>query len=123
MGTNYYLQTRNELNLHIGKSSSGWVFSLRVHPSKGINNFADWLPLLIDPDHVIVNEYQDVITAAAMIEIITCRKRAEPLPWTGSDWSMNNAVQGPNNLARHNDAYPQITHGEGTWDTCDYEFC
>jgi hypothetical protein len=54
MGTNYYLtEERNRCEhcgradvinrWHIGKSSGGWAFKLRIHPSDGIKNLEDWV--------------------------------------------------------------------------------
>lgn len=49
MGTNYYLQKnvcgccgRPEKQIHIGKSSAGWAFALRVYPHDGIKDYDDW---------------------------------------------------------------------------------
>ena len=40
--------------LHIGKSSSGWCFSLHVIPEQGINSLQDWVKLFIDPERMIL---------------------------------------------------------------------
>jgi hypothetical protein len=49
MGTNFYLRIdpcercgRSDVQLHIGKSSSGWCFALHVIPEEGINCLEDW---------------------------------------------------------------------------------
>ncbi len=50
MGTNYYLHEKPDCEccgrpfeaLHIGKSSSGWCFSLHVMPEDMINTLDDW---------------------------------------------------------------------------------
>ena len=65
MGTNYYLtKERNYCHhcgrkdvetKHIGKSSSGWVFSLHVYPEEGIHDLSDWTKKF--PDGKITNDY------------------------------------------------------------------
>lgn len=51
MRTNYYLKTNipsapgypeNIIKLHIGKSSHGWAFALRVYPELNITTYNDW---------------------------------------------------------------------------------
>jgi hypothetical protein len=132
MGTNYTVYLSNEdvtqdpEALHIGKSSAGWVFSLRVYPDRGIRNLYDWMPIILNSDNVIRDEYGRHITAHEMLKTITVRSRAEPVQWNVSDWSLNQAEPGPNNLVRGREfrEYGRTrTHGEGTWDYCDYEFC
>lgn len=80
MGTNYYLTNnqcdkcgRKEEDLHIGKSSVGWYFSLRIYPDKNINNLNDWVELFGKDGVVIINEYEDEITPIEMILMITNR--------------------------------------------------
>ena len=82
MGTNYYLSTGTkekvicnygceheiEENLHIGKSSFGWYFSLHVIPEKNLNELEDWKKIL--KDGVITNEYGENISYETIIEII-----------------------------------------------------
>ena len=52
MSTNYYLfenyceQCKRSDELHIGKSSVGWYFSLCVYPERKINSLDDWKKLL-----------------------------------------------------------------------------
>ena len=124
MGTNYTVATKDK-ELHIGKSSSGWVFSLRVHEDCGILSLYDWLPILLDKDNRIFDEYGSHITAEELLKRITVRSRAEPVNWSKDDWEMNHAEPGPNNLVRHRQISEYgrtITHGEGTWDYMDYEF-
>ena len=82
MGTNYYVKTGNKLNvtcnygfdhemeeeLHIGKNSYGWLFSLHIIPEKGINELKDWIPILWRGK--IKNEYGEEIKISDMIKII-----------------------------------------------------
>lgn len=134
MGTNYTALTgpnskfKGE-DLHIGKSSMGWVFSLRVHPALGINTLYDWIPVLLDPETRIIDEYHRSITFEYMMQRITCRARrtdAEPLNMSEAELKENHAVQGPNGLLRAavTETWQQVErrHGEGTWDYCNYEF-
>jgi hypothetical protein len=67
MGTNFYLKSPDAEPLHIGKSSAGWCFSLRVYPEYGINNLEDWLDLLCDPYAVIEDEYERWISPSKML--------------------------------------------------------
>jgi hypothetical protein len=131
MGTNYNIYIPNEdvtkdgEELHIGKSSMGWVFSLRVYEDRGILSLYDWLPILLNSQNVIRDEYGVNVTATELLRTITCRQRDEPVNWSRDDWAMNHAEPGPNNLVRHrqiSDYGRTVTHGEGTWDYMDYEF-
>lgn len=113
MGTNYYLREKcckecgryNEL--HIGKSSGGWAFSLRIYPDLGIKTIDDWKTKWNDPDNHIFNEYERSITPEEMESCVLDREM--PLQHhTGkhfTDGGMNAAVGGK------------------TFDYCDYEFC
>jgi hypothetical protein len=135
MGTNYYIWVKPGMTvpnagecelLHIGKSSMGWVFSLRVYPERGINTLYDWLPIILNSNNAIRDEYLRHITAHEMLETITCRSRDVSPDWTPKEWEMNHAEPGPNNLVRGRivkEFDPGRTHGEGTWDYCNYEFC
>jgi len=64
--------------IHIGKSSLGWCFSLHVVPEFGINTYEDWVRMFIDPDRIIISEYNEVIPYTKMISIITARARPDP---------------------------------------------
>ena len=107
MGTNYYLKVDPQPacptcgnapqpeTLHIGKSSVGWCFSLRVFDY--VRSLEDWLPLINDPRNVIEDEYGRVIPPAEMLSIITERTH-------------------PNGLLRHPIDSHCIGHGPGAWD-------
>lgn len=75
-----YYSTLEELSkdftqeIHIGKSSCGWHFSLCVYPEFGINNLEDWIQLFTEPGNKIVDEYGEQISDDDMIRIITVRK-------------------------------------------------
>jgi|APSaa5957512622_1039677.scaffolds.fasta_scaffold78918_2 hypothetical protein len=131
MGTNYYLNTPTK-QLHIGKSSAGWCFTLHVsdprYPDRDPGlpaSLPEWKNLFFDPDTSIVNEYEDHITPKAMVNHIT--KRAFPRDCTPrltpDELKHNSAIEGPNNLLRHTlDNRHCIGHGHGTWDLVTGEF-
>ena len=58
--------------LHIGKSSYGWKFSLCIYPELGINNLDDWKRVFQQFD--IYDEYDKVISSEEMLLTITERK-------------------------------------------------
>jgi hypothetical protein len=131
MGTNYYIyttaedETKDPERLHIGKSSSGWVFSMRIYPERGINTLYDWLPIILDSSNIIRNEYGSRITTDDLLHNITVRSRNDPVNWSEAEFYTNHAEPGPNNLVRHRQMTEYgrtVTHGEGTWDYMDYEF-
>ena len=129
MGTNYYLKGgkcphcgRFDTELHIGKSSGGWCFSLHVYPDEGINTLEDWKRQFEKPDQVILNEYGDEIPAVAMLEEITNRENKKGRQWTDGELYRNHAVRGPRGLVRHQIDGFCIGHGEGTWDYIVGEF-
>jgi hypothetical protein len=134
MGTNYYIWIdTNDTSpagvecekLHIGKSSMGWVFSLRIYEGRGILSLYDWMPILLNTQNTIRDEYGRNVTADEMLRTITVRGRDFPVQWNVNNWAMNHAEPGPNNLVRGRQMseYGRThTHGEGTWDYCDYEF-
>ena len=65
MGTNYYLlnpppkyQLEGARDLHIGKSSMGWAFSLHVDPVIGLDGWEEWEEVLERKKSKIVDEYE-----------------------------------------------------------------
>lgn len=112
MGTNYYMTVnacqccgRAESELHIGKSSGGWVFSLNTHPENGIETLDDWRAAWAD--NRIRDEYGQTITPEEMERTVTQRK-----PWQGRV------------LLRHSiDGTFCLAHGDGTFDIMRGEFC
>lgn len=100
MGTNYYLKGsrcehcgRGSGDLHIGKSSAGWTFALRVYlPYDGepnwqtqdfdksihsISSLDDWRPLF--ERFGIINEYGEDVSVADMLRTITERSHPNGL--------------------------------------------
>lgn len=82
MGTNYYLQEQKPCatcgheppKRHIGKSSAGWLFLLRVYPEEGINTYTDWYERFTRPNVVIYNEYGNRTSLETIVATITNRK-------------------------------------------------
>jgi hypothetical protein len=138
MGTNYYLHEKPDCKCcgrpfepkHIGKSSGGWCFALRVYPDDSINTLDDWRELWGKPGAFIRNEYDEVIPIEDMELIITVRhgKDRTDAGWRGynseADFHRRNSSQpGPNNLVRHAiDGRWCVGHGPGTWDYINCEF-
>jgi len=108
MGTNYYLHEnvcescgRSDEPLHIGKSSAGWVFTLRIYPDKGINSLEDWLPRLLKGSRIeAVSGGHFEVTLKELLNRIVCRDA--------------NSSRHPRDL--------DYTPGRGTWDVTEREF-
>jgi hypothetical protein len=132
MGTNYYLYKKTNCEccgrpfdpMHIGKSSSGWCFSLHIIPEDNINTLEDWKLLWNKQGSIIRDEYDKVISVVEMEDIITNRSWVKNTNKKDQQWYLeNHADQGPKNLARHKiDGRHCIGHGEGTWDYIVGEF-
>lgn len=115
MGTNFYWTSdpcvtcgHSLESLHIGKSSAGWAFGLRIHPDKGITSLDDWKKKW-SAGGQIRNEYEEVVTVEEMLDRITNRSH-------------------PNGLLYASDI-PELARsgatrikGEGTYEYCNYEF-
>lgn len=110
MSTNYYWTPKQhkcptcdrpfDNSLHIGKSSAGWCFSLRVYPDKGVHNLGDWLKFL--HKGTITDEYDRVISSEDMIKRIVDR---------------------PIESERHPIDGHCIGHGPGPYDYIEGNFC
>ena len=132
MGTNYYLYREpackhcghhGQEPLHIGKSSSGWCFSLHVLPEEGIASLEDWQRAWTAPAVSIEDEYGDAITPEQMLGIITHRSGRVAQHEPGY-LAQNHAVDVPEGLLRHQmDGSHCIGHGDGTWDFITGTFC
>lgn len=127
MGTNYYLHynacptCKRGDERHIGKSSAGWCFSLRVYPEDGISTLDDWKREFARSDTAIRTEYDTHIAPGVMVDHIV--NREWPHPRDPKFFVENHAVPGPAGLARHKiDGSHCVGHGEGTWDYFKGEF-
>lgn len=139
MGTNYYVRVDvpvceacnrplDELDeeLHIGKSSFGWHFSLHVIPEMKLINLTSWAKFV--KDKKIFNEYGEDISYDDLISTIRDRKGASGSDKSNfnhgfyRDWSdfhkRNSSEFGENGLirakidGRHCVGHPR----KGTWD-------
>lgn len=144
MATNYYLHSKPPCPhcgalsgeaLHIGKSSAGWCFALRVHPDEGINTLDDWKKRWSAEGAYIRNEYGDQVTPNEIEKTIT--DRSNVLEW-GDDaffqrfgyesevhfHTRNYSQRGPNGLVRRaiSERNRCVGHGEGTWDYINSDF-
>lgn len=139
MGTNYYLIEKSRAcpmcghdpaeRLHIGKSSSGWCFSLHVIPEIGIHDLDDWRKKWCEPETRIVDEYKHVVSLTEMEACVVDRRLTsgwEETPSGYVSWSafhaLNQSEMGPRGLLRHRIGEHCVGHGEGTWDLIQGEF-
>lgn len=123
MSTNYYW-TRvlgftgfKHDELHIGKSSSGWCFALRVYPEHGIYDLKDWERTWAVTGSMIFDEYGSTVTTEEMRRYVTNRIAVHQ----GFDEDFlrrNYAEPGPLGLLRHRISNENgcVGHGIGTWD-------
>ena len=131
MGTIFYLVDKSTYErdprswrkeaIHIGKSSFGWCFALRIHPEIGIFDLGDWSLRLMDPGQMIIDEYGQIMEFMDLYKTITEREgwgRAASPEWLAK----NSAAPGPNRLVRHTIGYGCVAHGLGTWDLVEGEF-
>jgi hypothetical protein len=103
MGTNYYARHgacktcgHSDNEVHIGKSSGGWNFSLHVLPN--LTTLDEWVGYWAEEGVEIFNEYDEKITPEGMFRIITQRSH-------------------PDGLIRHLvDGSHCVGQGEGSWD-------
>lgn len=132
MSTNYYVEFNGE-KLHVGKSSVGWHFAVRVYPDKQINNLNDWLELLVDIRHSLTDEYDQQVSFTDLVMTITDRCNIYPAQESIASMvgfglyesvqhflDVNQAEIGVNGLLRsriENFAHGGcVGHGKGTWD-------
>jgi hypothetical protein len=134
MGTNYYLRTtpcptcgHSPNDLHIGKSSVGWYFALRVYPDvdgcdaerlkpfdvKQIRELDDWRPLF--EKFPVFDEYEHPVTVEDLLKEITERSHPRGL--------LSRLTAGPEHMGPYHDPKrPDLKAGAGTYDLCAYEF-
>jgi len=142
MGTNFYLKQPEVAcptcghhepvdSLHIGKSSAGWVFSLRIYPDLGISSLEDWKARFGQGQ--ICDEYGSQISVEKMLETITERswpRDPSKAPYGYVSWPemcrLNRAEITPQGLLRsireegpHGPVEPE---GGGTYQMFNYNF-
>lgn len=136
MGTNYYLHAPKcitcghepEEPIHLGKSSHGWTFALRIRPEEGIDNWSKLLLMIelrVAEGYRIEDEYDNPVSTRKFIDLVTVRSRERVL--TNEDvqrmgyrdlesfYVSNQAERGPNNLTRSIVNHRCIGHGAGTY--------
>ena len=121
MGTNYYYcpdstgarscpHCKQDLpSLHVGKSSMGWYFSLRVHPDEGLVDLLTWEARWM-AGGAIFDEYGDRVMVDEMLKVI--RERGDP-------GKLRTHV---GYVSPHGGYRDSARYGGPTWDLCDYEF-
>lgn len=138
MGTNYYAKRIQNVcpacgrgdeseTIHIGKSSAGWCFGL--HVTDALPDLEAWKRYLSLPGIVIKNEYEEILTLASLLDVITNRTwvcpretRFEGLSERAAFHQRNHSEDGPNGLLRHKVGDHCVGHGIGTWDLIPGEF-
>lgn len=93
--------------LHIGKSSAGWVFLLRVYPGR-LDSWAAWDRLLgsLGPEDYIEDEYGRQVGHGFLRALVTMRGTEEP-----------RGLRRPSD-----DRRSDVRRGHGTWDLLSCEF-
>ena len=127
MGTNYYLRKSicdkcdRYDELHVGKSSAGWHFSLHIIPELGINDLESWKKHFVG--NKIFDEYGDEITPEQMICVITERSwNREDVP-DAKFLRENSAEIGLNGLLAHGySPYRRAVRTDGTYDLIGGDF-
>jgi len=138
MGTNYYWLEdicpccgKPEKELHIGKSSAGWYFSLHIIPEEKISNLKDWNAKWSKNNGKIKDEYGNDISVETMLKIITEREgnvKPENVPAGYKSWDefhrINYSTFGDRGLLKCKvDGKRCIENKEsGTWDLIIGEF-
>lgn len=126
MGTVYYWRPiiRGVVGepIHIGKSSAGWCFALRVYPEEGIRTLDDWmLRWRVCPGRI--DDGDEWLYASEMISVIADRTRPQLHAGNFGVPAGRYSERGPNGLLRLRvDGRFCIGHGAGTWDYVVGEF-
>lgn len=138
MGTNYYaVDSKTKERLHIGKSSVGWCFQLRLHPNHGINNLFEWKGFLIRNDSWSIVDgggkyvpYHEMMSWIEERSGIFCWGLLNCHHWSAYGVAdeaefhrRNDSERGPNGLLRAKiDGVHVVEHGSGTWDCLVNDF-
>ena len=123
MGTNYY--TREERcsacghrkkGRHLGKSSAGWHFALRIYPEEGIRDISDIFKLAHDAGGV-VDEYGQQHSVEDFMHIVMVRFRFDKDELPPHWFTENQASRGWLGLAKR-----RGSETGGPWDYINHEF-
>jgi len=119
MGTNYYTKMEPEQpcaecghvpnveEVHIGKSSGGWVFMFNQHPVVNMESAQSWYDFIKDNNYQIFDEYGRQFEISGLEDVVSNRSH-------------------PNGLKRPSDSEPdRWNRGAGNWDILKRynEFC
>ena len=83
MGTNYYAVKKKpslyKRNIHIGKSSAGWLFLFRDNEEfHTYPQFKKWLENNVDTgEYILFNEYNEEITKEELLNLIDRKQKDE----------------------------------------------
>jgi hypothetical protein len=138
MGTNYYLHRnkcshcgRTDEPLHIGKSSAGWHFALRVDGK--IRDIEDWIVKFYVCGKISRHCDNDPIIKISIEEMLdTIFNRSNIIGWDNSArygamtestfHQKNDSERGLNNLLRHRIGRHCVGHGDWPYDYIPGEF-
>lgn len=128
MGVNYYVsnpKTPDRFGMHIGKSSGGWCFSLRVYPEYSLTTFQHWLDFLAKlPEPCVMDGEGGFYTVAQFKRVVENRMWAHAnSAFVRKYLDSGEAVMGRNGLLSVPvDGVHCVGHGEGTWDYIAVDF-
>ena len=116
----------SDTDLHIGKSSGGWVFLVRLYPEHGIDSLDDWKALLMaEPFGKILDEYGRTYTVGGLMSWIEGRQWTTPCVLSFEELVLNGAEYTDGNLLRpverHEDGCT-VRNGEGTYSYLYHDF-
>lgn len=127
MGTNYFVSKKPSLigilqggeteELHLGKSSVGWCFSLRIYPERGLVNLESWYRYMASGRTIITDEYGGEHELESIIDrIVNRRFNAHSTPKDSSRRQFHK-----DGCQRHRIS-EVCKPGKGPYDLCNYEF-
>lgn len=118
LNKNYYL------TYHIGKSSSGWRFLLRVYPKQCIRYLFNWEDLFDNKDTKIVDEYGNEISKVEMLKEIIHKDPSKDLLGKTEIWEEGcRKYEVRNGLMVHPLGNGVIENtDEETYDVCEGDF-
>ena len=93
--------------LHIGKSSSGWHFSLCIYPTIGINNLEDWKKVWSSSNFKIYMESDEEISEEELMSYIVNRQYPGEID-EDKILKQNNDMAEKAGIGRRFDTYDQL---------------
>lgn len=126
MSTNFFLVPpqcpccgHQDKSIHLGKSSVGWTFGLRIRPDDNINNWNDIVSLIKEKqaDYWQIQDEYGTPFSFAQFSYVVCERQGKRASFSPSWLAQNYAMEGPNNLVRRLiDGQHCVGHGDGTYD-------